>query len=231
MGLLFVAFTLVTLVLPDTPELDRPSAEIVRLLAEDRSALVFGFYLTGLAFVMFLGFVAALSSRLRSAEPEQGASTLVLLGGAAIYAGALFEETVYLAVTNAAYDGREPESVRALYELAETVLVPLRFAVAAFLAGVVLSVLSTKTLPRWLGWTAAFLALFNLLGLLNVFGGDAEEGTFDIFLVIGRQGLLLWIIAASIVLLRAAHGQHPHAVVAEADSVRLPASGTRGKRV
>jgi Domain of unknown function (DUF4386) len=214
MGLLFVGLTLATLFLPDTPELSRPTSEIVRSLADDRSALILGFYLTGLAFVLFLGFAAALSSRLREAEPEAGASVLALLGGAAIFAGVLFEETVYLAVVNAAHQGREPASIRALYELAETVLVPLRFAVAAFLAGVALSALATKALPRWLAWAAALFAAFSLLGLLNVFGEDPEEGTFDAFLIFGRLGFLLWTLAASIVLLRTSR-REPHAVTAE----------------
>lgn len=205
MGLLFVVLTLATFASPDTPDKDRPSAEIVQLIADDRTGLVLTFYVSSLAFIAFLVFVAALWSRLRLAEQGPGASMLALAGGVAVYVGVLLEEVAYLALINAADAAREPEAVRALFELHETVVIPLRFAVTAFFVGVALSAIPTRSLPRTLGWSAAVLALFNLLGLLGAFGSDVEEGPFVVFLALGRLGLLVWVIAASFVLLRQLH--------------------------
>jgi hypothetical protein len=203
-GVLFVVLTVGTFFTPSTPDADEASGEIVRTIASDRTAHLTSFYVSGIAWILFLVFVAALWGALRHAETLPGASTLALLGGLAVYAGVLVEESAFLALVNAADAGREPGSVRALFELEEVVLVPLRFAVAAFFAGIALSAIPTSALPRWLGWTAAALAALLAIGLLGVFSADEQEGPLVPILVLGRLGMLLWILAASIELLRRA---------------------------
>jgi hypothetical protein len=201
-GILFVVLTFATFFTPSTPDADKPAAEIVQALAEDRDAHIVNFYVSGLAWMLFLVFVAFIWDVLRRRERGSRASMIALLGGVAIYAGVLVEQSAFLAVVNAAEAGREPVAVRALYELEEVVLVPLRFALAAFFLGIALAAIPTRALPRWLGWTAAALAALLVVGLLGVFSANEEDGPLVPILVLGRLGVLLWILAASIVLLR-----------------------------
>lgn len=208
-GILFVVLTIATFFTPSTPEADEASAEIARTIASDRTAHLVNFYVSGIAWILFLVFVTALWGVLRRAETLSGASTLALLGGLAIYAGVLVEQSAFLALVNAADAGREPVAVRALFELEEVVLVPLRFAIAAFFAGIALSAIPTSALPRWLGWAAAALAALLVVGLLGVFSADEQEGPLIPILVLGRLGMLLWILATSIVLLRRAGRDQP----------------------
>ena len=208
-GILFVVLTFATFFTPSTPDADKPAAEIARTIADDRNAHIVNFYVSGLAWLLFLVFVALIWDVLRTSEGGSRASVLALLGGVAVYAGVLVEQSAFLALVNAADAGREPVAVRALYELEEVVLVPLRFAVAAFFLGIALAAIPTGALPRWLGWMAAALAALLVVGLLGVFGANEEDGPLVPILVLGRLGVLLWILAASTVLLRRSRPAQP----------------------
>jgi hypothetical protein len=71
-----------------------------------------------------------------------------------------------------------------------------------------LSILRTGFLPAWLAWLALVTALFNAFGLGNVFtdhGAFASDGVLG-FLV-GFLLFLVWVLAASIVLVRRLGGE------------------------
>jgi Domain of unknown function (DUF4386) len=201
-GILFVVLTFATFFTPSTPDADEPAAEIARTIADDRDAHIANFYISGIAWILFVVFVALIWDVLRRSEDDSRASAIALLGGLGVYAGVLVEQSAFLAVVNAADAGREPVAVRALYEFEEVVLVPLRFALAVFFLGIALAAIPTRALPRWLGWTAAALAALLVVGLLGVFSANEDDGPLVPILVLGRIGALVWILAASVVLIR-----------------------------
>lgn len=201
-GILFVVLTFATFFTPSTPDADEPAAEIARTIADDRDAHIANFYISGIAWILFVVFVALIWDVLRRGEDDSRASAIALLGGLGVYAGVLVEQSAFLAVVNAADAGREPVAVRALYEFEEVVLVPLRFALAVFFLGIALAAIPTRALPRWLGWTAAALAALLVVGLLGVFSANEDDGPLVPILVLGRIGALVWILAASVALIR-----------------------------
>jgi hypothetical protein len=200
-GLLFFAVVVASFFTPDTPDADDLTAEIVNSIADDRTAHLVSVYLGGLASLLFLVFVGALWSRLRAAEGDRGPSILVALGGVGTAAIVLVANGVFLALIEAADEGREPAAVRALFELDEVVFLGFGWTSAAFYTGAALSSLATR-LPRWLGWVAALLAVVFVVGFLGVFSEDDEGGVLGVVFFIGFIVNVLWILAASIVMLR-----------------------------
>jgi hypothetical protein len=190
-------------VTPETPDADDPTAEIVAELADDRTGFLLDAYLLGLGALLFLVFTAALWSRLRAAEPGRGASVLVALGGLGSSIVVITASVVLLALVEAADEDREPEAVRALLELDETVTLGLGWTSAAFYAGAALSGLTSGALPRALGWVAAALAALFPITFLGVFSEADDGGVLGGIFFLGLLVNFAWILAASLVMLRA----------------------------
>jgi hypothetical protein len=201
-GIVFFVLVLTSFFTPDTPDEDDPTAEIVSSIADDRSGHLAGVYIGGVASLLFLVFVGALWSRLRAAEIDRGPSILVVLGGVGTTTIILLANSVLFALVDAADAGREPDAIRALFELDQTLFLGVGWTSAAFYLGVALSSLATGSLPRWLGWVAAVLALLFVVGFLGIFSEDDEGGALGALFFIGLLVNFLWILATSIVMLR-----------------------------
>jgi hypothetical protein len=201
-GLLFFAFVVASFFTPETPDADDPTAEIVRSIADDRTEHLLTVYFQGIASLLFLVFVAALYARLRAVEADRGPSILVALGGVGSAVVILISSGVFMALIEAADEGREPAAVRALFELDEIVFIVIGWTSAAFYTGAALSSLTTGSLPRWLGWIAAALAAVFVIAFLGIFSEDDDGGVLGGIFFLGILVNFLWILAASIIMLR-----------------------------
>ena len=201
-GILFFAAVVASFFTPETPDADDPTAEIVSSIADDRTAHLVTVYLQGIASLLFLVFVGALWSRLRRAEVDRGPSILVALGGVATAVIVLVSSAIFLALIEAADEGREPAAVRALFELDEVVFIVIGWTSAVFYAGAALCSLWTRSLPRWLGWVAAALAALFVIAFLGIFSEDEDGGVLGGIFFVGILVNFLWILATSIVMLR-----------------------------
>jgi hypothetical protein len=201
-GIAFFVLVVASFFTPDTPDADDPTSEIASSIAGDRGAHLFSAYVSFLATLFFLAFTAALWSRLRAAEPERGPSVLVLLGGLGSAMMILVANGVFLALIEAADEGREPEAVRALLELDQTMFIGIAITSAAFYGGAALSALQTRSLPIWLGWVAAVLAVVFPLVLLAIFSKSDQGGVLGGVFFVAVLVNFLWVLATSIVMLR-----------------------------
>jgi hypothetical protein len=209
-GILFVALFIANFFTPSTPDADDPSSGLAREIADDRLGHALSVYLDGLSIVVFLVFVAALWALLRRAEPEQGASLVALLGGLALASVLLVSDGVYLALVEAADEGREPAAIRALLELDSIIFIPAGFALAALYAGIALSAIPTRSLPGWLGWSAAAFGVFFIVTQLGILSDSEEGGVLGIAFFLGLLAQFLWVLAASIVMIRTAGAAPAH---------------------
>jgi hypothetical protein len=203
-GVVFFVLVVASFFTPDTPDADDPTAEIVASIADDRGAHLLGVYLSFLATLFFIVFTAALWARLRAAEPERGASVLVLLGGLGSALMILIANGVLLALIEAAHEGREVQAVRALFELDQMMFLGIGITSAAFYGGAALSALQARSLPAWLGWVAAGLAVVFPLALLGVFSESDDGGVLGWIFFIAILVNFLWVLATSILMLREA---------------------------
>jgi hypothetical protein len=197
-GFLFVALTVATLFEPEEPDADEPTMTIAQAISDDRTAHVFFTYLGVIGAVLFLVFLAALWSILKPAEP----SMVALMGGLGFTVIEVGRHGAFLGLVEAADKGREPAAIRALLELDNTLFTGSVILLAAFYAGVALSVVPLRSLPIWLGWWAAAQAALFAIAFLGVFSDDYEGPLFDIVLPLALLGHLLWVLTAGVLMLR-----------------------------
>jgi hypothetical protein len=202
-GIVFFVLVLSSFFTLETADEDESTAEIISSIADDRTGHLVGAYINGVASLLFLVFVGALWSMLRAAEGDRGPSVLVALGGVGSAVIILVATGVFMALVEAADAGREPAAVRALFELDQVLFLGIGWTSAAFYLGAALSSLATGSLPRWLGWTAAALVVVFVVGFFGIFSEAEEGGVLGWIYFLGLLLNFLWILAASIVLLRA----------------------------
>jgi hypothetical protein len=211
-GLVFIALFVASFFTPSTPMATDPPGQIAADLVNDRTghqwSLFFGFLSDIAVFVLLAG----LWSRLRRWEGPAGILTdLFALAGAAFMSVILVSEGLYLALVQFAGD-IDPIALQALSALDNSVGAAILPAGAAMFLGVAAAIVSTRALPAWLGWLAALTAVLMIVSLTGVFASatDIDGGFVGIVGFAGFILLVVWLLAASIVMLVKAGGDGPY---------------------
>lgn len=153
-----------------------------------------GMYLEVIGLLALAAFVVHVWGVLRSSDTDGRWSTLALVGGAAAVTVKLASAAPVFAVWLRADEGIDPQLATALLDMNVAGFALTGAALSLMLAGVAGAVAATGVLPRWLGVTAGLLAV-ALLTTLPL----AAAGFSPAFLL-----ALLWLIAASAVMVRRA---------------------------
>jgi hypothetical protein len=204
--LIVIAF----LVQPKPPDADASSAEFLTYVVDHHKALHVGQLLFGAGTFLFLWFIGALRSILGAAEGAQGRLATTAYGGGLITAAALIVSLALYAAAALHPAANGPDITHALVDASTMVLAVSAPAAVVFFVANGLSILRTGFLPAWLAWLAIVTALFNAFGLGNVFtdhGAFASDGVLGF--LIGFLLFLVWVLAASIVLVRKLGGAEP----------------------
>lgn len=200
-GVLFLVAVVASFFTPETPDADDATAEIVTSIADDRSAHLVTVYLQGTASFLFIVFVGALWSRLRRAEAEPGASVLVALGGLGSAVVILVSRGIFLALVDAAHEGRaggRPRPVRAGRDR----LPRHRLDVGRLLRRRGALVAGHGEPAPLVGWLAALVAAVFMVAFFGIFSEDDEGGVLGGIFFVAILVNFIWILVASIVLLR-----------------------------
>jgi uncharacterized protein DUF4386 len=193
-GIVFVVLMVTgTAFVADVPDPGAPQQQLAAYLADsgNHTRNLIGAYMWVLGALAFVWFVTRLRSVLRGAEAGTGALSNLVFGAGVIYSALMMASAVAFAAVAYAVGVRgatvsDPDFVKVLPQMAWMILL-----LGAGFAGLVLvltaSVVSLQTgvLPRWLGWLGIVAAIVLL---------------FDV-LYVNIVPLLVWVLAASIVLL------------------------------
>ncbi|MFY9578121.1 MAG: hypothetical protein WAQ33_02245 [Gaiellaceae bacterium] len=176
-----------------TPELGASTHTIDDFFTRSSTRVYGGGYAVVVAFPLILVFFGRLRELLRRAEGEGGWLATTAFGAAVAAVG--LEAVALTAEASAYYAGRHGADATTVAPLIDVdgfafVLGGIPFAV--FLGATAAIVLRTGGLPRWLGWSAAVIAVALPATLWSP--KDAAQ--------IPHLLLDLWILAASIVLIR-----------------------------
>lgn len=159
-----------------------------------------GLYLSAIGSLLFVVFAARLWATLRRAEGDPGLASAAGFGFGIIYVGLTLVSLVFVGAERlAAGRGIDIELARVLQTLNSGTYILSWGAAALFLAATASVVLATGALPRWLGWSAAALALALLLAMAVPTIGPALMAPFL---------FPFWVLAAAIVLLRRSSELH-----------------------
>lgn len=153
-----------------------------------------GLYLDTLGSLLFVVFAACLFSRLRRAESEPGWVSLAAFGAAlAMITAGLGDKAAYYAVFSRADTGLDANVTAALYDTAAGFFTLFGALSGLFLLLTGVATLRTGALPTWLGRAGVAI---GLAGIASAAVPESTAGQLAFPLV------ALWIIAASIALLR-----------------------------
>jgi hypothetical protein len=187
-GILFVVIAVVSLFLPGTPPKADEVEKIGTYLTDKRGSILAANYLVCVAFVFFLLFLGALRSQFGAAD-----RTGIRPGSAAL-AGGIAAASMVIAGTAVLN--------HALYDISNDLFFAAGFGFAAFFAGAAVAVAVTGALPSALAPAGLVVGLLNVVSGVGLF---AKSGFFAIggaFGFIVPVASLLWILAASIAMLR-----------------------------
>jgi hypothetical protein len=194
-GIIFVVLMFVgTFFVADVPDADASAQDIADYLADsdNHTRNIIGAYIWVLGGLSFLVFLASLRTVLRAAEGGTGLLSNVAFGAGVLYSAFMITSAVTFAAVAYAVGLRDapvsdPDFVRVLPEMAWALLL-LGGGFAGLFLVLIASVVifQTRALPRWLAWLGFVVAIVLL---------------FDV-IYINIVPFLVWVLAASIVLLR-----------------------------
>lgn len=153
-GILFVVVLIVAFGLGGEPPdpTDDSVQEIVDFYDDNKSSVMFGSAMQGIAGALFIFFGGYLFRTLRAAGAE--ASAIVTLAGTVAFAlGLAFDGTINFALAETA-DDIEPDAVQALAALWHNDFLPIAMGLLVFLMGFGVSIVRHGVLPKWIGWLA-----------------------------------------------------------------------------
>jgi hypothetical protein len=196
--LLVAVFT----VFPSLPAPDSLIGAIAGKANTNRDGLLLGAYAGALMTGALTLFGASFAARLRRAEGPAGGWWLVALAGIAGTAIGIVGNALEIMFIRAVGHGVSGKSLWIGYGADHWVGVLTAIPLALFLFGAGLGARATATLPRWLAWLALVLSLLFLLGGASVTGDEVDGGILGLPLLIGYLGLIVWIVATSVTVLR-----------------------------
>jgi hypothetical protein len=205
-GILFAVCAVVSIFLPGTPPKADEVGKISSYLVDHRGGILASNYLIGLGFAFFLLFLGSLRTHFGAAgrdglRPGSAPLAAGVAGGVLVLAGT--------GVLNAAafQVSTSPAVNHALYNLGNDIFFMSGFAFAAFFLSSAIAIAGTGALPSALCPAGVLVALINVVSPVGLF---AKSGFFAIggaYGFITPLASLLWVVAVSVVLLRATAAQ------------------------
>ncbi len=156
---------------PPNPK-DDSAQKIVDFYVDNKSSLMAGSILEGLAALLLVFFGAYLREVLRvAAGGKDFLSTAAFAGLLLIAVGFTVDGSINLALAETA-DDIDPVGVQALAALFHNDFIPFAAGSVTFLVATGISVLQHGALPKWIGWIAILLAVigFTPLGFVAFIG-------------------------------------------------------------
>jgi hypothetical protein len=189
-------------VFPSLPAPDESIGEIARSAQENNDGLLLGAYTGALMTGTLLLFGASVVARLRRAERGSGGWWLVALLGIAATAIGIVGNALEIMFVRAVGHGATGDALWVGYGADHWLGVLTAIPLALFLLGAGMGTRATGMLPRWLSWLSIVLVVLFLAGAGSITGDEVDGGILGLPLLLGYLGLLVWIIAASLSMLR-----------------------------
>ncbi len=204
-GIGFVVLGVIAIFLPGAPPKATEVSKIAGYFIDKRGSILASNFLTCLAFALFLLFVGALRSYFGGTDHTGVRPGSTMLGGAVLAVSMIFAGTAVLngAVFQVASAG-DANLNHALYDIANDLFLATGFGFAVMFVDAAVSVRMTAALPGAMAPTALVVALLNVVSGVGFFANSGFFAIGGTFTFIAPVASLIWILAASIVMIRRA---------------------------
>jgi hypothetical protein len=195
---------------PALPAPEHGIAAIAREAGENSDVLLLAAYVGALMTGALLLFGAVLAGRLRRAEGPSGGWWLVALIGIAGTSIGIVGNVLAIVFVRAVGHGARGSELWVGYGADHWLGVLTAIPLALFLLGASMGARATGSLPRTLTWLGLAAGALFVVGAGSVTGDEVDGGVLGLPLLLGYLGLLIWIVAVSISMLRG-----PYPAIAE----------------
>jgi hypothetical protein len=202
-GIAFVVFAVLAFVVGgEPPGVGDPAEDVVSYYDGDRGQVLVSSFFFAVALGFWIWFVAAVANSLR--ERGEGRVAATLVGAVAAFVGVQLVATALNDVLafSVARAG-EPAVTKALFDLTWTLDVLAAVPSAVFFLAASVGLRRTGMIPDWLGWAGIGVAGLFVLRVTN-WASDGFWSPTGEYLFILIPLTLLWILVASVMLVRAA---------------------------
>lgn len=184
------------------PPFSAPAEEILTFFL-NRNLFLFnlGGYLSTLSAIFLLWFCGALWAELQGYEAKPGWISAVTFASGAVSAAILLSGSGWGLAVFRMEDGLSPEMARAFFDQGNFNFATIWIALASLLLASSVVGLKDQALPRWVNW----LGLLTAVGLLIARAFWSASGVVFMPYVL----FWVWLIAASIILIRRASKPAP----------------------
>jgi hypothetical protein len=190
------------MVFPALPAPDEPVGTIARSATNDADALLRGAYVGTLMTGALVLFGASLAARLRRAEGPAGGWWIVALAGIGGTTLGIVADAFVVTFVRAVGHGAAGASLWIGYGADHWIGTLLAVPLAVFLLGAGFGSRASGALPRWLSWLAIVLSVGFVVGAGSVTGDEVDGGFLGVVLFFAYIGLLVWIVGASVSMVR-----------------------------
>jgi hypothetical protein len=200
-GIGFVVLLLVGGFLPGTPKkYDASATDIATWFHDKHKSIIVAAILFGIAYVLFLWFLASFAGTFREAGERRVATIMYGAGVGLVTLGAI-SDAVNLALARVVSLDADPATVKTLYDVGSFLTSRIAWFGVALALATYVATKRTSVLPEWFGWLSLVAAAVLLLGALSVkttgFFSPTGAMTLISFLV-----FLAWILVASVLLVQ-----------------------------
>jgi hypothetical protein len=195
-----ILLLLLSMASPALPPPNHPIGEIARSARVDADGILRSAYLGTLFSGALIVFGASVAARLRRTERAGGWWILALAGIAGTAVG-VFSNALVITFVRAVAHGAGGDALWIAYPSGPDgveIAVPL----AIFFLGAGMGTRATGALPRWLAWLGVGMSALFVIGAGSVTGDEVDGGILGVPLFVGYVGLVIWIVAASVSMVR-----------------------------
>ena len=181
------------LIAPPPPVAGAPAAEVVTYFTAHHVGLEIESVNLSLGMIMLIVFVATLHSRIGIVASLTALAAATTIAACTLVEVAAFQALVYRP---------DPDSARAtlLNDLQDFGFLVTTFPALLFLAASAYAIVSSRALPRILGWAAALAAALQTVAWVSFIAPTGPLAAGGIPSVIAFVALLTWIVASSITM-------------------------------
>ncbi|MFL5821664.1 MAG: hypothetical protein ACJ76S_13365 [Solirubrobacteraceae bacterium] len=203
-GIAFAVVAFVALVLPGIPPAANASSnQIRRFFVAGREQVLVGDLLLGVSLVLFIWFLGAARSYLRSGEGGEGrlsaaafgggvAGVTLVVAGAALFNGIAFDVAA----------GANADLVRAFYDAASAFFTLSAFGFATFFAAASCSGARSGALSPALYWSGSVAAVLQLPAGIALFARSGFFAVGGAYGFVAPIAALVWTVALSAAMMR-----------------------------
>jgi hypothetical protein len=197
-ALLVALFTVFT----SLPAPDHAIGDIGREASRNSDGLLLAAYAGALMTGALLLFGASVAARLRRAEGHADGWWLVALVGIAGTSIGLVADALAVVFVRAVGHGATGSGLWIGYGADHWLGTLEAIPLALFLLGASMGASATRTLPRWLVWLGIASSGLLVTGAGSVTGDEVDGGVLGLPIMLGYVGLLVWITAVSVSMMR-----------------------------